>query len=1044
MERLVALFLASLQRGRSLRRWGARLGKLMPCLLLLSTLCWWDDAETRLAKDDGKVMTLGTLSFDLPVGAPPTEIGYVRLMQHPGAESAEPNHILIEHVAGPDGQSRVVLRNFARQRHLLLRLSDGTSGDADRWALPVEPPGGNSTVAIGGTLLTFSQVSPSGFHIAIDTAKSGDKRREFAFSLDWSDDRLVEIDPAAPVPLGKCQSASTHWMRSFSAAARDLFRRLVSSTPRRVMNIGGDLVCRSDQAWQIAAPLLGWRAFSVSYNPTDRRFYLEADDPEYRSDRRTVFRQGSREILGFSGIDWPLEAGRSGQPYVTGFIAGRTSYQVTSRIEGVGATRHALIAIKPAEGGNTALFPEGATPCGAPEPNADCTRNVRPSPPFALLDRYVNGNTDALSPWERRIRWGLLAIAIGSAGLLSPASNSSLGSWFRRLRDDWPRTVPALAWGLAPMLLTVLSATLTLLPELAAASNYPFTADGARALMLCNWFAAGCVVIWAEAGALLGVFWLLVTIIAAIGSISLTSLALDGDSTYWVGFIAKHRLLFLDLMPPFIVAAASAPIAAIRQVLQELVIGNRNSLGYFALRWLPMAALFTAFLVWVAIGDAQGVGGFQPVEAGKFAALPLIAVPLVGFWRAARRLSTRPGRARQFISLLVIAALLAALLVFPVVRSDYSPALILGVLGIVLVAFHFLPDGIGATLRYLRVSIERARIPLRYAPPVRRPRERWRWLLVPIGIVGMLGGGVIGLLATPSLVAMLLQMDSASLSADRDQALDRLQDALGRSERFVPVERFITWYDLAYPAATATAANSVKFRDLDFQVIRSRVIVGAAACRSSTLFPESGAHWSAGRMIAGGFVAVVAATQVLLGPLVPHEELCQTPPPRDAGADGRAIAAGGPRHGRMLDDRAPNHIPVVQSDFAAAYLIGRHGIEAAALLFVAQALLLLLILRSWCRLWWSPVGESADHVVRHLVSIVLAGAGLLFALQWGIAWSNVLGLLPVMGQPMTFLAAGTSHHLGMALPCTLTILIAIRYSLQPVSSRPPRSPPPQP
>ena len=35
--------------------------------------------------------------------------------------------------------------------------------------------------------------------------------------------------------------------------------------------------------------------------------------------------------------------------------------------------------------------------------------------------------------------------------------------------------------------------------------------------------------------------------------------------------------------------------------------------------------------------------------------------------------------------------------------------------------------------------------------------------------------------------------------------------------------------------------------------------------------------------------------------------------------------------------------------------------------------------------------------------------------HWLISWGNTLGLLPVMGQPMTWLTAGNSHIVGFAL-----------------------------
>jgi len=50
-----------------------------------------------------------------------------------------------------------------------------------------------------------------------------------------------------------------------------------------------------------------------------------------------------------------------------------------------------------------------------------------------------------------------------------------------------------------------------------------------------------------------------------------------------------------------------------------------------------------------------------------------------------------------------------------------------------------------------------------------------------------------------------------------------------------------------------------------------------------------------------------------------------------------------------------------------------------------------------------------------VVGYLIFGLAWMQVAHWMIAWSNTLGMLPVMGQPMTWLAAGNSHLLGFAL-----------------------------
>jgi cell division protein FtsW (lipid II flippase) len=50
----------------------------------------------------------------------------------------------------------------------------------------------------------------------------------------------------------------------------------------------------------------------------------------------------------------------------------------------------------------------------------------------------------------------------------------------------------------------------------------------------------------------------------------------------------------------------------------------------------------------------------------------------------------------------------------------------------------------------------------------------------------------------------------------------------------------------------------------------------------------------------------------------------------------------------------------------------------------------------------------------------------ILACQFVAAWGNMLGLLPVVGQPMTFVSMAGSHHFGFAAPAVmLTVVVAM-------------------
>ena len=121
-------------------------------------------------------------------------------------------------------------------------------------------------------------------------------------------------------------------------------------------------------------------------------------------------------------------------------------------------------------------------------------------------------------------------------------------------------------------------------------------------------------------------------------------------------------------------------------------------------------------------------------------------------------------------------------------------------------------------------------------------------------------------------------------------------------------------------------------------------------------------------------------------------------------------------------------LPVVQTDFAPTFLMTRVGLASGAALYAGQALFVICCLAGFIRLRRRGSANVTDRSLRAFLATVLAGAMSLFVLHWSISWCNVLGLLPVMGQPMTLLSAATSHHLFMTLPCLVVIVVAFRFA----------------
>lgn|GEM_PF-1454700 len=117
-------------------------------------------------------------------------------------------------------------------------------------------------------------------------------------------------------------------------------------------------------------------------------------------------------------------------------------------------------------------------------------------------------------------------------------------------------------------------------------------------------------------------------------------------------------------------------------------------------------------------------------------------------------------------------------------------------------------------------------------------------------------------------------------------------------------------------------------------------------------------------------------------------------------------------------------VPAIHNDFVGAFLLHKFGGYAGlALLFTQLTLLFLLWRLSDHAHAYSLGRDYRDREFWQIISIVVFGAAWMFSVHWFISWGNILGLLPVMGQPMTWISAANSHLLLFALPAFYTTLI---------------------
>jgi cell division protein FtsW (lipid II flippase) len=120
-------------------------------------------------------------------------------------------------------------------------------------------------------------------------------------------------------------------------------------------------------------------------------------------------------------------------------------------------------------------------------------------------------------------------------------------------------------------------------------------------------------------------------------------------------------------------------------------------------------------------------------------------------------------------------------------------------------------------------------------------------------------------------------------------------------------------------------------------------------------------------------------------------------------------------------------VPAVQNDFILAFVLGRTGAIAGLVLLVMQLCWVGLLFGLHQRLLAVRGNGRNGTLAVQLLAWLLYGLAWLQITHWLISWCNVLGLLPIMGQPMTWISSGNSHLLALGLPTLLLALLAARY-----------------
>ncbi len=479
----------------------------------------------------------------------------------------------------------------------------------------------------------------------------------------------------------------------------------------------------------------------------------------------------------------------------------------------------------------------------------------------------------------------------------------------------------------------------------------------------------------------------------------------------------------------------------------------------FSLKAAPLLALTAMFLAWLALGGETGLGPFQPVELGKFAAVGFLSLFLIALDR--RQASREPVVPASLFFIYGAAVVFFILLfaVVPALKSDFSPVLIVTLTSIALVAIAgarqasrlLLGDLAAARLQRWRdrrwmaapTHLRQFRGRLIDVPAVGR-RIPLAWLATAFRFVAALvivGGG---LLLVREVIAPFF-WDEYARARERLEALLAVDDVGKLAQRALSYRDL----DLDRPATADEAGNQrriVDYRDLGLQVILSRRAIASAPCHSLADLTGDPRHFVILRMLFGRADPPPRPTTVR--PVSARPATTAAPVTAPAGPVRHILGvtctdtAGRP-FGR--NPELVQRIPAVKDDFSAAFFVNRFGLGAGFLLGLAQIVLLAVLVSGAFRVRRAPLGDHRETALRFALFGMMLGGAILFALHWGISWSNQVGLLPVMGQPMTFLSLGGSHLTLMAFPLVLVAIIGLRFVSEGEARRPhfvPLDPPP--
>lgn len=976
--------------------WPAKFASAVFTLASLATLVGWHETCGRILQARPPSYALQSLRLEKPgLGGPgQTVIGRKELLQPPGPDSAETSHIRIHW--DPEGWK--VSSAAVHRRLALVYMKDGVrrTFDAARWPLP---PSGRIVVEVptwrGAATLAFEGERGRLALALSPPSAAGTQPVRFETSWDGARATVTAASGQAVLPLcGSGSSALASAVRRVNAVNRRLRAALGIDSETAAVFLGGNITC-SDGLEPVRIAIPGVPAETFAIYASGGALYV-GPGPDPGGSGRPLARAAA--VTDEQGVQRPFANLAHGitdpvRGQLVGLIAGRTLYEVRTE-----------------EGRAIVLTPAQNTPWIWAAPG---TGGSAPKLPPGAAQVHFAGEIQLSALWSALDSHGMAAAAFFTV-LAVPAFPLLL-----RRRNNYDNEPFRLANLAGPLAAAFASGAAVLLLNLSTADFDALGYPTALLLVLIPWTFATLAVALACRGTWLApAFWFTVTALAALGNIVLFQLGMGSDGSRWMGFY-NRALAPLALFAALILLSLS--VRRERWLMLSSIFASGPSLpfplrafrsrqgGRWLIRATPFALLAIMIALWLALGKEEGIEGiFQPSEFVKLGVLFLVSMALVSAYKNTviavdaeyRFVGVVAGFAAMFFVLLLFC-------VIPVLRHDFSPALIMGATAVILLAAGSLTASVNALWLVLRVLSRGRRreyeldglrpIPLKRQLPAwlgAGARLSWRrrltslvetggrWIVVWI-CLGAAGTGI----AVHALV-------SGELSAPG--AMARFDARRGEEMFGTLYDRVLSYLDLHLDRERPILIN---YPDEGRQVRFSREVIATAPC--TVPFPEG---------------TLFERLRVTLEALLP------APCPPQFSAAGPELAFGQPNPPALM------RVPLVQNDFIGSFVIGRFGLSLAAAMILLQ-----LAAAGFC--WAAAVniyrwhtGFEEDRARCHFLALLSAGAGVLLTLQWGLSWSNVFGTLPVAGQPMTLVASAGSHVSAFAAPLVALVLITMRCS----------------